>query len=189
MVWYMNFCMPFLSDDSAINFNRYIMAAELVLLLVFYTALKVIASCQGVNPDSASSNAVKDHSDESEHSHQIDEKASAVGKDEKLSDPEDMHSSKMKTSYGGSNTGGDAFKKVHITCLNRRIDMAEVQTMFPIFFGHHAVAVASSILYTPYMYQSGASLLYFLLTIPLLFTHASQSYKILTAIWTSNNVC
>lgn len=49
MVWYMNYCMPFLSNDSAVNFNRYIMAAELVLLLVFYTVLKVIASCQGVN--------------------------------------------------------------------------------------------------------------------------------------------
>lgn len=64
--------------------------------------------------------------------------------------------------------------------------MLEVQTMFPIFFGHHAVAVASSILYTPYMYQSGGALLYLLLTIPLLFAHASQSFKILTAIWTGS---
>lgn len=49
MVWYMNFCMPFLSNDTAVNFNRYIMVAELMMLLVFYTALKVISTCQGIN--------------------------------------------------------------------------------------------------------------------------------------------
>ncbi len=48
MVWYMNFCMPFLQNDSVVNFNRMILVAEVVLLLLIYTLFRVIAACQGI---------------------------------------------------------------------------------------------------------------------------------------------
>jgi hypothetical protein len=66
---------------------------------------------------------------------------------------------------------------------NKRIDMADIQNMFPIAFGHHAIAVASAVLYSPFIYQAGAALLYLLLSIPLVITHSTQWWKTMTAIW------
>lgn len=66
--------------------------------------------------------------------------------------------------------------------------MSEIQNMFPIVFGHHAVAVVVAAMYTPSIYQGGAAILYLLLCFPLLLAHSSQSWKWMTAIWVCNCV-
>jgi hypothetical protein len=49
MVWYMNFCMPFLSNDPAINLNRMALVGEMILLLLLFSILKVVSVCKGIN--------------------------------------------------------------------------------------------------------------------------------------------
>jgi hypothetical protein len=136
--------------------------------------------------DSYSSNAVKDNTENFESSSH-EEKSSVVGKDEKLSYAEDgnnklKNSSEFKTTFGSSLIE-EAQKQGSMLCCNKRLDMADIQNMFPIAFGHHAIAVASAVLYSPFIYQAGAALLYLILSIPLLIAHSTQSWKTMTAIW------
>jgi|JI6StandDraft_1071083.scaffolds.fasta_scaffold27746_3 hypothetical protein len=139
--------------------------------------------------DRFQSNQVKDNSEESENeksANASEEKSSVVGKEEKLSDPEDgnqlKNSSEFKTTFGSTGSDG-GFKKGDIMLCSKKLDMVDIQNMFPIAFGHHAIAVVAAAMYTPYLYQAAAAILYLLLCIPLLFAHASQSWKLVTAIW------
>jgi hypothetical protein len=54
------------------------------------------------------------------------------------------------------------------------VALEEIEEYFPIVFGHFAVAMGLSIMYTPYAEQSIACLLYLLLTIPLLVVNARR---------------
>lgn len=121
---------------------------------------------------------------------QGEEKSSIVGKEEKLSDPDDgtnklKNSSEFKTTFG-SQSSSDTFRN-SFTLFGRKIDPAEINNVFPIIFGHHAICVACAIMYSPYIYQVGASLIYCLLLIPLFFAFTSASFKIVTFIWTCNS--
>lgn len=49
MVWYMNFCMPFLANDSAVNLIRMALIGEVAVLLILFSIIKVIAVCKGAD--------------------------------------------------------------------------------------------------------------------------------------------
>lgn len=112
-----------------------------------------------------------------------------AGKEEKLSDPDDgsklKNSSDFKTTVF-SNGSDEGLRKGTLMLCSRRLDFSEVQNMFPIAFGHHAVAVVAAAMYTPFVYQAGAAILYLLLCVPLLVAFSSQSWKWTTAIWAGN---
>lgn len=63
------------------------------------------------------------------------------------------------------------------------VTISEVETYFPIVFGHFAVAMAASIMYSPYAEQSIAAIFYFVLTIPLLLANARRYNRTTLVIW------
>ena len=54
-----------------------------------------------------------------------------------------------------------------------------------IVFGHFAIALGFSTMYTPYAEQTGAALFYTVLTIPLLIANAKRWQKIVRLCWIS----
>lgn len=49
MVWYMNFCMPFLANDPAVNLVRMALIGEVAVLLLLFSIIKIAATCKGVD--------------------------------------------------------------------------------------------------------------------------------------------
>jgi hypothetical protein len=63
------------------------------------------------------------------------------------------------------------------------VTLSEIESYFPIVYGHFAVAMGLSIMYTPYAEQSIAQILYMLLTIPLLIVNAKRYAKSTYFVW------
>jgi hypothetical protein len=59
--------------------------------------------------------------------------------------------------------------------VDDHVTLEEIEGHFPIVYGHFAVAMGLSIMYTPYAEQSIACFVYMLLTIPLLAVNARRS--------------
>ena len=59
----------------------------------------------------------------------------------------------------------------------------EMEQYHSIVFGHFAVAVGFSTMYTPYAEQSGACLLYVVLTFPMLLANAYRHQKTVRFFW------
>lgn len=45
----MNFCMPFLANDSVVNLSRMAMIGELAVLLLIFAILKIVATCRNAD--------------------------------------------------------------------------------------------------------------------------------------------
>ena len=45
----MNFCMPFLANDQAVNLIRMALIGEVAILLLLFSILKVVSICKGVD--------------------------------------------------------------------------------------------------------------------------------------------
>lgn len=61
--------------------------------------------------------------------------------------------------------------------------LSEIEAYFPIVYGHFAIAMALSIMYTPYAEQSIACILYMALTIPLMIVNAKRYEKSTLVVW------
>lgn len=61
--------------------------------------------------------------------------------------------------------------------------IGEIETYHSIVYGHFAIALGISIMYTPYAEQSIAVLLYTLLTLPLLVANARRMEKTTRFFW------
>ena len=63
--------------------------------------------------------------------------------------------------------------------------LPEIEQYHSIVYGHFAIAVGLSIMYTPYAEQSIALLLYTLLTVPLLIANAKRIERATRFVWIS----
>ena len=63
------------------------------------------------------------------------------------------------------------------------VTLMEMEQYHSIVFGHFAIAIGFSTMYTPYVEQSGASLLYVILTFPMLVANAYRHHKTVRFCW------
>lgn len=59
----------------------------------------------------------------------------------------------------------------------------EIEAYFPIVFGHHAIAMGISIMYSPYAEQSIAAVLYVLFCFILIIVNAKRLRKTTLGVW------
>ena len=60
--------------------------------------------------------------------------------------------------------------------------------MFPIIFGHHAIAVGATVLYAPFYYQTIAAYSYLILCIILIIVNRFKLDRISVFLWSSINI-
>lgn len=63
------------------------------------------------------------------------------------------------------------------------VTIEEVESYFPIVFGHFAIACAFSIMYSPYAEQSIAAVSYVFLALILTILNAKRRVKLTRAVW------
>jgi len=63
------------------------------------------------------------------------------------------------------------------------MDLEEIESYFPIVFGHHSIAVAASIMYSPYAEQTIACMLFAFLMIFLVIFNYKRMSKVTLTIW------
>ena len=66
------------------------------------------------------------------------------------------------------------------------VSLEEVKEYFPIVYGHFAVAMGISIMYSPYAEQTLSAMLYVLLTVPLLIANFSRRKYCTRFVWIRN---
>jgi Na+-translocating ferredoxin:NAD+ oxidoreductase RnfD subunit len=63
------------------------------------------------------------------------------------------------------------------------VTIKELEQQHAIVYGHFAIALAVSIMYTPYAEQTIAAILYAVLTLPLLLAYTKRHEKTTRAFW------
>lgn len=74
-------------------------------------------------------------------------------------------------------------KPVEALSIKENVSAHEIEAYFPIVFGHHAVAMGASIMYSPYAEQSIASVLYVLFTFILAIVNSKRMSKSTFGVW------
>jgi hypothetical protein len=84
-----------------------------------------------------------------------------------------------KTGTTWNNSNPDDSRKEII----ENVTLAEIEQYHSIVYGHFAIAVGLSTMYTPYFEQSIAILLYSLLTIPLMLANSKRMERTTRGFW------
>lgn len=69
--------------------------------------------------------------------------------------------------------------------VKENVTVEEIEKYFPIVFGHHAIAMGASIMYSPYAEQSIAAVLYVLLSFILAIVNSRRLRKTTFTVWIS----
>ncbi len=68
------------------------------------------------------------------------------------------------------------------------MSVKEIESFFPIVFGHHAIAMGASIMYSPYAEQSIASALYVFFCFLLAIVNSKRLRKCTYGVWICKNL-
>ncbi len=130
--------------------------------------------------DSDSASEKQKGSDQNSQNHQEDDKSISIA---------GGYAAEENSSYVTFNNLDKKKKKEDETKKNIDyvaldiVTIEEVQSFFPIVFGHFSIAAALAITYSPYAQQSIASVLYILLSLILVVVNGKRKIKTTRFVW------
>lgn len=209
MPWNLNFCAPFIPSDPTIEFHRLAQTALLILYFLLYLAVhsyyKFCAPKLLSHTASEKSTEKKQDGTPPSHPDQQTEKLGSDDNSDEKSDKDKEVSIKLEEQANDScvelkKTGltwqktlkNTKAKKVSLEeegpKIQENVSLQEVEHYFPIVFGHFAVAMGASVMYSPYAEQTIAAFLYMVLTVPLLLANAKRYSRVTIFFWSCTNV-